>query len=384
MEVVDACNLGSGSSDSLKRLVIVGSFPAHQDKIFGGVATSCKLLVNSDLIQYCSIETIDSTQKSNPPPHFVRRILPSFYRLIILIWKLLVDRPDALLLFASSGASLFEKGLMSRLATLFSVQVLFFPRSGRIIEDCTSSRTILLATKFLCRKVDFFICQGTAWQRFAIDVLGIHQSRTRIVPNWSATPELLEIGRNRNPISGSHELRILFVGWLEAFKGVNHLLIAISKLREVVPVKLTIAGKGNFEAEAQRLVKEYGISDIVNFVGWVTGDAKLNVYKDHNVFILPSEREGMPNALIEAASAGLVSISTDVGNISDYFQPGRNIFNIGVNDSNSIVGAVKAIWTSKEFASQVALQGHVDAGEHFSLNGAVKEIVSMLDCGPNS
>ena len=45
----------------------------------------------------------------------------------------------------------------------------------------------------------------------------------------------------------------------------------------------------------------------------------------------------MPNALIEAASAGLVSISTDVGNISDYFQPGRNIFNIGVNDPNSLL-----------------------------------------------
>ena len=38
----------------------------------------------------------------------------------------------------------------------------------------------------------------------------------------------------------------------------------------------------------------------------------------------------------------------------------------------------------EKFASQVALQGHVDAGEHFSLNGAVKEIVSMLDCGRNS
>ena len=167
------------------------------------------------------------------------------------------------------------------------------------------------------------------------------QTRTRIVPNWSATQDFWAIGTNRNLFDGSHQLRILFVGWLEAFKGVNHLLNAI-KLQKEIPVQLTIAGKGNFEAAARSLVEEYGIDDIVDFAGWVTGDAKLDLYKNHNVFVLPSEREGMPNALIEAASAGLVTISTDVGNISDYFQAGRNTFNIEVNNPDSIVGALKA------------------------------------------
>ena len=179
-------------------------------------------------------------------------------------------------------------------------------------------------------------------------MLEIPQTRTRIVPNWSATQDLLAIGTNRNLFDGSHQLRILFVGWLEAFKGVNHLLNAICKLQKEIPVQLTIAGKGNSEAAARSLVEEYGIDDIVDFAGWVTGDAKLDLYKNHNVFVLPSEREGMPNALIEAASAGLVTISTDVGNISDYFQAGRNTFNIEVNNPDSIVGALKAIWTSKD------------------------------------
>ena len=380
MEIVNACDLGSGSPDQLKRLIIVGSFPPLENKIIGGVATSCKLLLNSDLSQYCTIETIDSTQKSNPPPNVIFRIWPSFCRIFLLVWKLLVDRPDALLLFASSGASFFEKGLMSRLATVFSVQVLFFPRSGRVLQDCAKNRIFLWATKFFCRSVDVFICQGTAWQNFAINVLEIPQTRTRIVPNWSATQDLLAIGTNRNLFDGSHQLRILFVGWLEAFKGVNHLLNAICKLQKEIPVQLTIAGKGNFEAAARSLVEEYGIDDIVDFAGWVTGDAKLDLYKNHNVFVLPSEREGMPNALIEAASAGLVTISTDVGNISDYFQAGRNTFNIEVNNPDSIVGALKAIWTSKDLASQIALQGHADAQAHFSLDRAVKEIVDMMNC----
>ena len=98
------------------------------------------------------------------------------------------------------------------------------------------------------------------------------------------------------------------------------------------------------------------------------------------MFLFCHLREGMPNALIEAASAGLVTISTDVGNISDYFQAGRNTFNIEVNNPDSIVGALKAIWTSKDLASQIALQGHADAQAHFSLDRAVKEIVDMMNC----
>ena len=186
------------------------------------MATSCKLLLNSDLSQYCTIETIDSTQKSNPPPNVIFRIWPSFCRIFLLVWKLLVDRPDALLLFASSGASFFEKGLMSRLATVFSVQLLFFPQwkgNSRLREN----RIFLWATKFFCRASTFLFAKNSL-AKFRHKCV-IPQTRTRIVPNWSATQDLLAIGTNRNLFDGSHQLRILFVGWLEAFKGVNHLLI---------------------------------------------------------------------------------------------------------------------------------------------------------------
>ena len=41
--------------------------------------------------------------------------------------------------------------------------------------------------------------------------------------------------------------------------------------------------------------------------------------REHDVFVLPSWSEGLPNAVIEAMGTGLCAIITDVGVISDFF-----------------------------------------------------------------
>jgi len=65
-----------------QKILIVGAFPKHSGKIFGGQLTSSQILLNSSLNKDFNILTLDSTQKSNPPPHFSIRLLFAAHRFV--------------------------------------------------------------------------------------------------------------------------------------------------------------------------------------------------------------------------------------------------------------------------------------------------------------
>jgi hypothetical protein len=57
------------------RILFVGAFPPFDSEIFGGIATSCKVLLEASLPAQAELNLLDSTQISNPPPVFAIRLL---------------------------------------------------------------------------------------------------------------------------------------------------------------------------------------------------------------------------------------------------------------------------------------------------------------------
>ncbi len=122
-------------------------------------------------------------------------------------------------------------------------------------------------------------------------------------------------------------LTLLFLSRLDPIKGLPVLLRAVSIMREHfdVEVQLKIAGQGEkeYEAELQALVKRLKISDNVEFVGFLQGEAKFQALAEADVFVLPSYHENFSLAAAEALAAGLpvivsdqVGIAQDVANAS--------------------------------------------------------------------
>ena len=90
---------------------------------------------------------------------------------------------------------------------------------------------------------------------------------------------------------------ILFLGRLEAAKGIFDLLEAVAALRAAVPdVRLVCAGDGNRIAVA-RYAERLGIADAVKFTGWVGPSGKRALLETAAVFALPSYREALPIGL---------------------------------------------------------------------------------------
>ncbi len=73
--------------------------------------------------------------------------------------------------------------------------------------------------------------------------------------------------------------------------------------------KLIIYGSGNFKDKLLTLIDELGLTDCAQIISGLTDISRR--INGASMFVLSSKAEGMPNALIEAMSMGVLSISTD-------------------------------------------------------------------------
>jgi glycosyltransferase involved in cell wall biosynthesis len=129
--------------------------------------------------------------------------------------------------------------------------------------------------------------------------------RQPVAANTTVIPYGFDSDRFR--IAG-HGERILTVSRLLERKGVQHLLRAVEGLP--LAEELQIAGDGPYLPALQQLATQTGVR--VHFWKWLdNGSPELTeLYQSSGIFVLPSEAENFPVALLEAMAAGLAIITT--------------------------------------------------------------------------
>jgi glycogen(starch) synthase len=97
--------------------------------------------------------------------------------------------------------------------------------------------------------------------------------------------------------------RLLCLGRLAPNKGIDLALIALAAVIEHVPqVRLVIAGDGPARSELEQKTVELGLSDVVDFVGWVAMEQVPELINTATVVVVPSrEWEALPLVALEAA-----------------------------------------------------------------------------------
>lgn len=110
------------------------------------------------------------------------------------------------------------------------------------------------------------------------------------------------------PFAGAHPV-IVTMGRDDVVKGYWHLIKAFSVLKRTEPeAKLMILGEGAFDRE-RKLIKDLGLQDDIALTGVKKNPFPYLAASD--LFVLTSNREGFPNALIEAMALSLPVIATD-------------------------------------------------------------------------
>ena len=133
--------------------------------------------------------------------------------------------------------------------------------------------------------------------------------------------------------------RIVSVARLMKQKNQLMLLDAFSEVKKAFPEHtLTIYGDGPFREELERRIEELGLRGSVSLPGKVQN--VFDCIADAELFVLSSDFEGMPNALIEAMCLGLPVISTAVSGATDLIGDGKNGLLSPVGDTQQLTACM--------------------------------------------
>lgn len=112
---------------------------------------------------------------------------------------------------------------------------------------------------------------------------------------------------------------VLFVGRLEVIKGVNYLIRAFARVHRDRPEsRLRIVGDGTQRLALEDLTRELGISDAVEFAGWVKPEQIHQEYISATLVAIPSvSPEALGLVGLEALATGLPIVGSNTGGIPE-------------------------------------------------------------------
>jgi glycosyltransferase involved in cell wall biosynthesis len=222
-----------------------------------------------------------------------------------------------------------------------------------VVKDSTMDGVIkMLGTpypnmvrRYMIKNVTIFVAMTKAIKNNYLKA-GIPEHKIRLIPNGIEITDL--------PFQQKHfEYKFLFVGNLtqQPAKGIDILIKAWQSVIEQFPqAKLTLVGDGNVEAYRQYVQKQ-GYEHSIVFTG--KADPK-SYYLTHDIFVLPSRREGMSNALMEAMMFGLPVIATDISGNQDLIDEPQGGYLVPANNVTSLYEKMTLILKNPE---QIALMG---------------------------
>lgn len=170
---------------------------------------------------------------------------------------------------------------------------------------------------------------------------------------------------------------IVSVGRLKPQKNQLMLIKAFSKIANDYPsYKLMIYGEGPYRETLENRIKELNLVDRV----LLPGEEKEVIRKILNakLFVLPSNFEGMPNALMEAMCVGLPCISTKVSGANELIDNGNNGLLVDINDVDSLTKNMKLILDDETLSNKLATNA-IKLNEELEVNNITDKWALLIN-----
>jgi colanic acid/amylovoran biosynthesis glycosyltransferase len=168
----------------------------------------------------------------------------------------------------------------------------------------------------------------------------------------------------KRPVPADGAWRFLQSCRLIPKKGVDLTLQAFARIAGASPgSRLVIAGDGPLRDDLEKLAAQLGIAEKVRFTGFLDqARLRAEVY-DAGIFLHPSrttgdgDREGVPNAMLEAMASGATVIATNHGGIPEAVTDGVSGRLVRENDAEGLAAAMNEIITQPEQCATLAANG---------------------------
>ena len=213
--------------------------------------------------------------------------------------------------------------------------------------------------------------------------LTIKEENLVVIPNGVDTSEFTRLPHANffdKFLDGKKEYKkVVFVGRLDAQKGVEYLIRAIPNIIiDYQKVHFFILGNGNLEKMLKNLTKELNVTESVTFLDMIPLEKMAEFYSSADIFCLPSIHEGFPLSIAEALSIGLVIVASATEGIPEAIIENKNGFlTTPRNVSELTIKLLKAL-TLKGDEIEIISDNNIKlAKKNYSWEKIVKEIISV-------
>lgn len=293
----------------------------------GGIATvinvisACKIINDEyDLLFFNSSNYKDSSALGN--------LFVFLWALLRFKIKLITRKIDVAHIHTSYGLSFYRKTFFIFLSSLFGVKTVLHFHSSRFddffIQAEGFQRRVI---KFFLSKPHTLILLCRDWKEKIEE--SYHVRNTAVIHN----PVPIDIESTDDVGASNGDLvTALFLGFLIKTKGIYDMIEIAKKLdRDTLPIKIIVGGKGEEEKKFLQKIKDENLNNL-EYLGWVKGEQKINLFKGSDLLLLPSYKEGMPMVILEGMSFGLPIVSSNIAGIPDMVVDGENGYLLAPGD----------------------------------------------------
>ena len=161
------------------------------------------------------------------------------------------------------------------------------------------------------------------------------------------------------------------VAHLADHKGQGHLIRAFPAVLAAHPTAhLVIVGEGEARPALEEEIRRLDLEARVHLAGFQTDIAACLGALD--LFVMPSEQEGLCTSLLDALTAGLPVIGSEIGGIPEIIEPERTGLLAPVGDSPALAAAITRLLADRALAAALAEAGREKVARHFSADAMVE------------
>lgn len=237
--------------------------------------------------------------------------------------------------------------------------LLFYP-----IEKIMASKADCICT---INREDFARLQKFVVKKKAY-IHGVGINTDRLQPSGIETNLRKELGIPDNAFI------VLSVGELNENKNQKVIIQALALLHDP-DIYYVLCGKGDQLENLKTLAAQCGLDDHVHFLGYQKD--LYGIYTQSNIFAMPSKREGLPVASLEAMFCGLPLITSNIRGLCDVNKQGENGLLFPPHDVKNFAEGIQTIKNDQNLMRRIKENSQA-AVKPFCIESAKQEIFSLV------
>ncbi|KND50257.1 MAG: glycogen(starch) synthase [Parcubacteria bacterium C7867-003] len=175
---------------------------------------------------------------------------------------------------------------------------------------------------------------------------------------------------------GDYPEQTLWIGTISELnknKGLKYMISALSEIK--IPFVFFVIGEGEERDGLEKLIIEKELQDKVFLIGFVD---IANLYlKAFDIFSLTSEKEGLPYSIMEAGSASVPVIASDIGGIPDIVDSGKSGILVKKGNISEIKKAIETLASNPEKRIEFGNKLKQKIEKEFSLDQMTKKTLAL-------